>query len=284
MLVNMIQMLANAEQGGYAVGAFNIVNQLTASAIIAEADALRSPVILQTSMKTVQQIGAKQIAAFVRSLAEDVDIPVALHLDHCTDIEMAKQCIDCGYTSVMLDMSQKPLDENIRACRQIVEYAHSSNVSVEGEIGTIVGVEEQICVMESKGALTDVSSAREFVGATGIDCLAPAIGTAHGLYKGEPKIAFDLFKALRQNIDVPMVIHGGTGLSDDVFRKLIQLGAAKINISTALKLSYCWAIAHYLSATAKKDPLALDMAAYKAVREMANSHIKLFGSTERACV
>ena len=284
MLVNMKEVLEKAQQGGYAVGAFNIVNYLTAAAVIDEAQALQAPVILQTSQKTVIQIGAKRLACFVCPLAEAASIPVVLHLDHGSDPELAKECVDQGFTSVMIDMSRKPLEENIRICREIAEYAHGKNVSVEGEIGAFVGVEDHVCVKESEAALADVQSASRFVRETGIDFLAPAIGTAHGLYKGEPKIEFDLFADLRKNIPVPMVIHGGTGLADDVFRRLIEMGAAKINISTALKIAYCGTIAQYFADGGKKDPLAVDLEAYKAVREMTRQHIELFGAVGKAAL
>ena len=281
MLVNMIHMLNDAKKNHYAVGAFNIVNELTAAAVIDEAAAQNAPVILQTSQKTVRQIGAKRLVDFVRPLAQNVHIPVALHLDHGSDPDLARECVDSGYTSVMIDMSRKPIDENIRICREIAEYAHRFDVSVEGEIGAIVGVEDHVVVSESEAALADVQSASRFVRETGIDFLAPAIGTAHGMYKGEPKLEFELFAEICAGIAAPMVIHGGTGLSDDAFRRLIAIGAAKINISTALKIAYCGTIETYFANGGKRDPMAMDLAAYDAVRGMAREHIALFGCAER---
>lgn len=278
MYVNMIKMLKDAENGGYAVGAFNIVNRLTAKAVVDQAEEMRSPVILQTSQKTVEQITPEGIVDFVKPMAERAGIPVALHLDHCTKPELAKRCVDVGYSSIMIDMSKKPLDENIAVCREVAEYAHRVNVSVEGEIGAIVGVEDNIVVSERESALADLDSSALFTKETDIDFLAPAIGTAHGLYKGEPKIEFELFEELRKVIPVPLVIHGGTGLADEVFKKLISMGAAKINISTALKLAYMGGLKKYFAENEKHDPLKTDMAAYLSVREMAASHIKLFGS------
>ncbi len=282
MYVNMIKMLKDAENGGYGVGAFNIVNRLTAYAVVDKASELKSPVILQTSQKTVQQLSPLGIVDFVKPLAERASIPVALHLDHCNIPELAKECVDAGYSSIMIDMSKKPLEENIRVCREISEYAHKSDVSVEGEIGAIVGVEDHVVVTERESALADVKSSEKFVAETGIDFLAPAVGTAHGLYKGEPKIEFELFAELRRVIPVPLVIHGGTGLADEVFHRLISMGAAKVNISTALKIAYCGSIAKYLEENEKRDPLKLDLAAYNAVKEMAETHIKLFGSEGKA--
>ena len=282
MFVNMKTMLWDAQDGGYAVGAFNIVNWLTARAVIDEASVLESPVILQTSQSTVRQIGAKQLVDIVRPMAEDAPVPVALHLDHGSDTELAKACIDAGYTSVMIDMSKKPIDENIETCATIARYAHAADVTVEGEIGAIVGVEDHISVDAREAALADPESAARFVSESGIDFLAPAVGTAHGLYKGTPKIEFELFSEIRRKVPVPMVIHGGTGLSDDTFRQLVSLGAAKINISTALKLAYCETIRQYLAGTETGNPLKQDYVAYQAVREMAARHIRLFGGEGRA--
>lgn len=284
MFVNMKSMLCDAQNGGYAVGAFNIVNWLTARAVIDEAIELQSPVILQTSQSTVRQIGAKQLVDIVRPMAEDSAVPVALHLDHGNDLELAKECIDVGYTSVMIDMSKRPIDENIEICASITEYAHAYNVTVEGEIGAIVGVEDHIAVDAREASLANPQAAARFVNESGIDFLAPAIGTAHGLYKGTPKIEFELFSEIRRIVPVPMVIHGGTGLSDDTFRRLVSLGAAKINISTALKIAYCETIRRYLEETETGNPLKQDYAAYQAVREMAARHIRLFGGDGRVKV
>ena len=282
MYVNMIKMLKDAEQGRYAVGAFNIVNRLTAKAIVDKAEEMHSPVILQTSQKTVEQLSPEGVVDFVKPMAERAGIPVALHLDHCTKPELARACVDAGYSSIMIDMSKRPLEENISVCRDTAEYAHKFDVSVEGEIGAIVGVEDNIKITEREAALADVDSSKMFVEKTGVDFLAPAIGTAHGLYKGIPKIEFELFAELRKVIPVPLVVHGGTGLADDVFKHLISMGAAKINISTALKMAYCGTIAEYCEQNEKRDPLKLDLAAYEAVKKMAQGHIELFGGENKA--
>ena len=176
MYVNMDEMLRKAGPENYAVPAFNIVNGVMASAVIDAAASCGSAVILQVSEKPSKTIGPKRVADFVRPLAEDAPIPVALHLDHCTDQELAKHCVDVGYSSIMIDMSKKPLEENIRVCAEIAAYAHKSDVSVEGEIGAIVGVEDNIKITEREAALADVDSSKLFVEKTGVDFLAPAIG------------------------------------------------------------------------------------------------------------
>lgn len=245
--VNMRDMLAKAKMGGYAIGAFNIVDPMTTEAVIRAADALNSPVIVQTSVKTVKLYGADSLAACVKILAEDVPTPVALHLDHCKDMEVIHDCLDAGWSSVMIDASSLPFEENLRLTTQVVEMARDLDVTVEGELGAIVGVEDDIFVNEAEAHLADPEQAVDFVTQTGVDVFAPAIGTAHGVYKGEPKIAFDLLKRIASNVKAAIAIHGGTGLSDETFRECIALGGAKVNISTQIKHVYRDAISDYFA-------------------------------------
>jgi ketose-bisphosphate aldolase len=174
----------------------------------------------------------------VRGLAKVSTVPVALHLDHCKDVRFVKQCIDAGWSSVMVDGSSESFENNVAMTKEVVEYAHTRNVTVEGELGAIVGVEDDIFVKEGEAHLANPEQAIVFVQRTGVDVFAPAIGTAHGIYKGEPKIAFDRLERISEDCQIPIAIHGGTGLSDEVFARCITLGGVKINVSTQIKHTF----------------------------------------------
>lgn len=282
-LVTLREILKDVGGRDYAVPAFNILNHLTLKGVLEECEATRSPVIIQTSVATVKFYGVPGLAAMVRAEARLARVPVALHLDHCTDPALARQCVDNGWTSIMIDASHEPFEKNVAVTREIVDYAHAKGVSVEGELGAISGVEDNISVDESAAHMADVGQSREFVLKTGVDAFAPAVGTAHGLYKGEPKIDLERFADIRRNCgDTPLVVHGGTGLSTETFHRFIELGAAKINISTALKQAYLGAVQKYLADSAgKPSPLPMDRHIIDSVRKTAGEHIRLFRSELR---
>ena len=262
--------------------AYNILNHLTLKAVIEECVESRSPAIIQTSVATVKFYGPEKLAKMARSEIEFADIPIALHLDHCTDQDFVRKCIDCGWSSVMFDGSGMPLYENILATKEIVAYAHPRGVSVEGELGAIAGVEDHIDVGESEAYLANVKQSEEFVQKTGIDAFAPAVGTAHGQYKGEPKLDFDRFAEIRSVCgDIPLVVHGGTGLSHEAFDRFIRLGAAKINISTAIKQSYMKSVRRYIAENENDKPLDFDRYIIDSVRVPVKEHIELFRSGNR---
>ena len=282
-LVNTQTVLKGAAAENYAVPAFNILNHLTTKAVVEECSARRSPLIIQTSVATVNFYGPQQLAAMIRAEAEFADIPIALHLDHCTDMDLAKKCADYGWSSIMIDGSHKPFGENIAVTKELADYAHGLNVGVEGELGAIPGVEDDICVSEEDAHLADVGKCAEFVEKTGIDAFAPAVGTAHGMYKGEPKLDFARFSEIRKVCGgVPLVVHGGTGLSKEAFHRFIELGAAKINISTAIKQAYMHAIRTYAAEKTKNAPLEFDRYVINSVREVVSDHIDIFHSANRA--
>jgi len=281
-LVNTKDMLQEAVVGGYAVGGFNIVNELSARAVVSMCEELRSPVILQTSVATVKQIGVRNLIGFLHSIAQNATIPVAIHLDHCRDVGLCRACIDAGWSSVMIDASHLPLAENISMTGEIVRYAAGKGVSVEGELGLISGTEDEIFVVEADSHLASLRDSITYTGQTGIDLFAPAIGTAHGVYKGEPKIDFQRLADIRQAVSQPLVVHGGTGLAPDVLQKLIRHGAAKINISTALKTAYLSGIQTFmLEHPDNSNPLKLDLYVEGYIKKMARGHIELFGSSAR---
>ena len=183
--------------------------------------------------------------AWTREICEDVTVPVAIHLDHCKDVDFIKKCIEAGWTSVMIDASSLPFEENLATSKRVFEMAHRHGISVEAELGEIGGVEDDISVSDEEAHLVDVEKAIHFLKEVPVDCFAPAIGTAHGVYKGKPSIAFDRLEAISGGSPVPLALHGGTGLSEEVFKKCIQLGCAKVNISTQLKYAFIDGFVNY---------------------------------------
>jgi len=282
-LVNMSAMLQKARKNGYAVGAFNILDYNSMKAVVDAAVELKSPVIIQTSVKTVKFWGFSTMASWGRELCENVPVPVAIHLDHCKDVDVIKNCIEAGWTSVMIDASSMPFEENLAATRIVLELARPQGVSVEAELGEIGGAEDEIRVEDEDAHLVDPVKAIYFLKEAPVDCFAPAIGTAHGIYKGKPKIAFDRLKTISQKNRVPLALHGGTGLSEEVFKKCISLGCAKVNISTQLKYAFIDGFVNYHYENPDEyNPLNELKAQYTRVKEAVKSNIKFFGSENRA--
>jgi ketose-bisphosphate aldolase len=281
-LVSMKPMLAVARENQYAVGAFNTVDYLSTKAVIDAAVELNAPVIIQASVKTVKYWGHTTMVSWMQDLAADVKIPVAFHLDHCKDIDFIQQCIDAGWTSVMIDASSFPFEQNLAMTRDVVERASKKNIAVEAELGEIGGVEEDIVVAEEDAHLADPDKAVEFCKDLPLAVFAPAIGTAHGVYKGEPKIAFDRIEDIAKRTGIPLALHGGTGLSDEVFKKSISLGCAKVNISTELKHVFIDSIVEYQKSGGVYEPLKALTAQYDAIKKAMSKHIVLFGGEGRA--
>ncbi|MBD3287667.1 ketose-bisphosphate aldolase [candidate division KSB1 bacterium] len=279
-IANMTDMLIKARAGKYAVGAFNILDYNSFKAVVDAASELNAPVIVQISVKTVKLWGYDAIVSWYRQLSENVKVPVAMHLDHCKDIDVIENCIKAGWTSVMIDASSKPFEENMKLTRQVVEMATSANVSVEAELGEIGGVEDDIVVAEENAHLADPAKAELFCQEIDLQCFAPAIGTAHGVYKGEPKIDFDRLKTIAGRTPVPLALHGGTGLSSDVFRKCISLGCAKVNISTQLKHAFINEFVKYHQAHPNEyEPVKVLAAQYEQLKQEVKENIEFFGSS-----
>jgi ketose-bisphosphate aldolase len=282
-LTNMSQMLKEARERKYGVGAFNILDYNSMKAVIETAEELKSPVIVQTSEKTVRFWGFKPMITWIRELAENTSIPIAIHLDHCKNIDFIQKCIDAGWTSVMIDASSKPFEENLELSQKVVEIAKPHGVSVEAELGEIGGVEDDIIVDEENAHLVNPEKARIFLDNIKIECFAPAIGTAHGIYKGEPKIAFDRLAMISEMTDTPLALHGGTGLSEEVVKRCILLGCAKVNISTQLKYAFIDGVVQYFNANPKEyNPLTVIEAQYKMLKKAIEENILLFGSNQKA--
>lgn len=278
-LVSMTEMLNKAKTERYAVGAFNIVDYATLQAVVDAAEQERSPAIIQTSASsTVKYYGYKPLIDMVANLTEKSEIPFAVHLDHCKDLDMVYACIDSGWTSVMYDGSSYAFEVNLEDSKKVVAKAHAKGVSVEGEIGAVWGVEEDIDVDEHPDLLADPDKAVRYAEETGVDAFAPAIGTAHGLYKGDPKIDFERLENIASRVNAPIVIHGGTGLTEKVFHKLIKLGGAKVNVSTQLKIAYFDGFKSYLDSGGKTDPIKLIKHIRGIEKEVIIDFMRIFGS------
>ncbi len=289
-IVNAKEILVEAARGKYAIGAFNITNLAQMEGVLDAAVDKKSPVIIQTSVKPSKFLGAEVLVAVYRTIAAAAPVPICLHLDHCTEVEYCKKCADAGYTNIMIDASKEAFEGNIQRTREVVEYCHRvGNISVEGELGTVGGVEDQIKVAEDEAQLANPRQAVAFVQATGLDIFAPAIGTAHGVYKTKnPKIDFERLGQINKllngdGIHVPLVVHGGTGLPEDYIKRLIQAGGAKFNVSTELKHTLIDADYEYISAHREEyDPGKVDIAMRDATRKVVARWIQTLGSAGRA--
>ena len=277
-------MLADARKDGWAVAAFNPVDYASMKAVIQAASELRAPVIVQTSAKTVKFYGHGTLVSWARELADAVPVPVALHLDHGKDIKLLERCIETGWTAVMIDASDKPYDENLAITRQVLAMADERDVSVEAEIGEIGGVEEDIVVADEDSHTADAEQAIQFCrDARNLAVFAPAIGTAHGVYKRDPSIEWDTLTKIQEATDTPLALHGGTGLSDGIIQRAIKLGCAKVNISTNLKHVFIDDFVAYHQAHPREyEPLKVLEAQYAGMKALATEKIKQFGGEGRA--
>lgn len=282
--VPLNELLADALAHGYGVPAFNILNDLSTEAVLTAAAEERSPVILQTSVKTVQMYGRRQLFDILAALASDAAVPVVLHLDHCPQREVITDCLRGGWTSVLFDAHQLDVAENLRQTLEVVQEARAVGASVEGEIEGIQGVEDGIGSDEAS-VRQSLEISVDFIQRTGIDCFAPAIGNAHGQYKAAPVLDHRRVSDLVAATGIPMALHGGTGLADEQFKDLVARGCAKVNISTAMKEIYLKSTLDQLKdaeANNAWDPPTLFRCQKAAVVEMARSHMRTFGSSGRA--
>lgn len=238
MLVNSKKMLLNARNEYKVVYHFNINNLEWAKIILEKCNQMGEPVILGASLGAIKYMGGFSVVAnLVKSLINDLDIkiPVCLHLDHGDSFDSCKKAIDAGFTSVMIDASKLSFEDNITETKKVVEYAHKKDVTVEAELGHVGGIEDDVA---SNILVANYDDCIKFIDETGIDSFAPAIGTVHGIYKGKVNIQYDLIKRLRDNTMVPLVMHGGSGLSHDILKKAIRCGISKINVNSDIQ--YVW--------------------------------------------
>jgi len=289
-IVTAKEMMVEAAEGKYAVGAFNITNLIQMEAIVEAAIDKKAPLIIQTSVTPSKFLGRDVLVAIYRTLAESAPIPICLHLDHSTDVEYCKKCADAGYTNIMIDASKQAYEENIRQTKEVVDYCHSlGGISTEGELGTVSGVEDQIKVAEDEAQLCSPEQAVDFVERTGVDIFAPAIGTAHGVYKTKnPKVDFERLGKINQmlngnGVKTPLVVHGGTGLSREYATKLVEMGGAKFNVSTELKHALIDTTYNYITENREQyNPGKIDIAVKDAIRNVAGRWIDILGSAGKA--
>ncbi|MBF8984084.1 class II fructose-1,6-bisphosphate aldolase [Lutibacter sp. B2] len=283
MLVSGKEILNHAHENGYAVGAFNVNNMEQVQAIIEAAEETNSPVIIQASQGGLAYAGVEFIAEMGKVAAKNASVPVAIHLDHGTDFKQIMLCLRNGFTSVMIDASHYELDENIRKTQEITEMAHAVGVSVEAELGKIGGTEDDVSVDEKDATYTDPEEAEKFVRETGIDYLAIAVGTAHGPYKGEPKLDFDRIKVLKERLDMPLVLHGSSGVPEESIKKAVSLGINKINIDTDIRMAFHKAVKEFVSKNPDVyDPRKIVGPARSAMKEIIADKMRMFGSKGKA--
>lgn len=274
-ICTMEPLLKRAQIGKYAVGAFNVHSLEGAQAIVAAAEEELSPVILQINQATIDYAGLKPIAAMVQAVASEARVPVAINLDHCTDFGTAVQCMAEGFTAVMFDGSSMSLEQNIDAVGQVVRIAKTLGVDVEGEVGRIGGVEDDLIVGDS--CYTDVNSAEKFVRETGVCCLAVAVGTAHGVYRSEPRLDIQRLEEIARGVKVPLVLHGGSGLPDEAVKEAIARGICKVNVSTELKKAFVTSLD-----VSSDDPRKVLGATREAMKRIVRHKIRAFGSSAKA--
>lgn len=282
-LVSMSQLLKKAQTERYAVGAFNMNNLEFLQAIVETAEEENSPVIVQLSEGAVRYVGFEYAVACVKAAAEKATIPMALHLDHGSSFEKIMQCIRGGFSSVMIDGSKLPFEENIALTQKVIEAAHAVGLSVEGELGKIGGTEDDHTVDERDASMTKPEEAKEFATKTGVDALAIAIGTAHGPYKGKPELDFARLDAIRKIVDTPLVLHGASGVYDEDIQKAISLGITKINVNTDFQQVFAAKVREILNNDENVyDPRKILGPAKDAMKEKVREKIRLFGSNGKA--
>ena len=282
-LHNTKKMLLDAQAGHYAVPAFNIHNLEALSTVVETAAEMCSPVIIAATPSTVAYAGKDYLIALVGTAMEKYDIPMSFHLDHHEDVADIEDTVAAGCRSVMIDASKLPYEENVKKVQQVVAFSHTCHATVEAELGRLVGQEDNVVVTDADKAYTNPDDAVRYVEETGIDSLAVAIGTAHGLYKGRPKLDFDRLKEIRSRVSVPLVLHGASDVPDELVEKAISLGITKVNIATDLKIPFANAVKEFF----KEHPEANDPRKYmtpgkQAMKEVVIHKIKVCGSEGRA--
>jgi len=276
-------LLKKAQKEGYAVGAFNANNMEIVQAIIETAEEEKSPVILQASQGAINYAGVDYIAAIVRVASERASVPVSLHLDHGTDFNQVIKCLRAGFSSVMFDGSKLPLKDNVAITKKVVEIAHPIGVSVEGELGKIGGVEDHVSVSALQATMTDPQEALEFVNQTGVDALAIAVGTVHGMRTREAKLDIERIEKIRDLVKIPLVLHGASGVPDNEVKRAVKAGICKINIDTELRKAFVRGINTFLKEYPNEiDPRKILGKAKGEMKEAVREKMRLFGCSGKA--
>ncbi|OYO59409.1 fructose-1,6-bisphosphate aldolase, class II [Lachnotalea glycerini] len=282
-LVSTKEMLLKASKGNYAVAAFNVENMEMVQAVIEAAEELNAPVILQTTPSTVKYGGITMYRSMVNAIAQVARVPVAMHLDHGDSPQLCKEAIEGKYTSVMIDGSKLSFEENIQVSKLVVEMAKDLSISIEAELGTVGGKEDGHIVTEKEALYTNPAQAREFVEKTNVNSLAIAIGTAHGFYKGEPKIDFERLSEIKEIVEIPLVLHGASGLPDTTVIKAIELGICKVNFATELRAAYTKGVRKILDSDVDVfDPKKYGTAGRTEVKELVKHKITICKSEGKA--
>ena len=275
------KMLLDAQKGGYAVGAFNVENMEMVMAVISAAEELRAPLMLQTTPSTIKYAGLDMYLSNVKAAAERASVPVCLHLDHGDSFDLAMRALRTGYTSIMIDGSHNVFEENIAVTKAVADACRPSGIPVEAELGKVGGKEDDLDGGEGNG-YTDPLEAKEFVERTGVTSLAVAIGTAHGVYKGVPKLDLDRLAEIRKVVDIPLVLHGASGLSEEAVVESIKRGICKVNFATELRIAYTDGVKEFLAANPDAfDPKKYGKVAMEHVKEIVETRMKMCGCTGR---
>lgn len=275
-------MLLDAQKHHYAVPAFNIHNLETLQVVADTAKEMGSPLIIAVTPSTIDYARDEYVVAMASVAARNTTTPIAIHLDHFEDIAKIKHAVDIGFKSCMIDASKEVFEENIAKVREVVEYAHQYDATVEAELGKLVGIEDDLVVDEKDSMYTNPDDAVKFVNETCIDSLAVAIGTAHGLYKGKPKLDFDRLEEIRRKVSVPLVLHGASDVPDELVRKAIAMGICKVNVATDLKIPFSDAIkAHFAQNPKANDPRKYLTPAKEAMQAVVRHKITVCGSANR---
>lgn len=281
MLVTTKEMLLKAQKGNYAVGAFNVENMEMVMAVIAAAEELNAPVIMQTTPSTVKYAGLDYYLANVATAAKNAKVPVAMHLDHGSSFSLAMQALRQGYTSIMIDGSHSVFEENIAITKSVVDACKPLNIPVEAELGKVGGKEDDLD--GGDGGYTDPKEALEFVQKTGVNSLAVAIGTAHGVYKGEPKLDLDRLVEISKVVDVPLVLHGASGLSEEAVKESIKRGICKVNFATELRIAYTDGVKELLEEKPETiDPKKYGVVGIEKVKELVKNRMMMCGCQNQA--
>lgn len=285
-LVSMREMLLHAVEGKYAVGQFNLNNLEFTQAILLAAKEEHSPVILGVSEGAARYMGGfKLVVQMVKALMEEyqVTVPVAIHLDHGSSFEKCVEAMYAGFTSVMIDGSHYPLAENIAITKKVVDVAHSLGISVEAELGRIGGQEDDLVVDEAEAMYAIPEECDQLAKETGVDCLAPALGSVHGLYKGKPNLGFGRMEEVQQLTGLPLVLHGGTGIPTEDIQRAISLGTAKINVNTENQMAFASTVRTILAVNPEQyDPRKYLGPARDTIKETVKAKMREFGSAGRA--
>jgi tagatose 1,6-diphosphate aldolase GatY/KbaY len=282
-LISSTPLLVEARKQGYGIVAFNVHTLEMLQAVVDAAEESHSPLILQTTVGTVKHLGIEYIVGAAKTAARQARVPIALHLDHCQDFELILQCMRAGYTSVMIDQSMHPFEKNVEMTKKVVEVARALNINVEAELGKVGGVEDDIHVEDDMATLADPIECQRFVELTGVSTLAPAIGTAHGIYKGEPNIDFQRIQEIAGRVEVPLVLHGGSGIPEAQVKRCVSLGMAKMNVATELKNAFTLSLQQFFAEHPDNlDPRSYMSVAKVVVKQLAMEKMRLCGCTNKA--